>query len=140
MLAMRFQRPLVSRQGAPRLLRQVPALCLTLLAGGCGGFNPASLWPFGSGPQGRDPGPPPNATAYRCDDNRSFYLRMLEGGAAWVILPEREFRLDKSAGAPGRFGNGVAVLEVNGDMATLNDGPGQAYTSCRMPKAEAVKG
>ena len=140
MLSARVHSPLALLQRPPRALRYLPALCLTLLASGCGGLNPASLWPFGSGPQGRDPGPPPNATAYRCDGNRSFYLRMLEGGAAWVILPEREFRLDKSAGAPARFGNGVAVLEVNGDMATLNDGPGQAYTGCRMPTAEAAKG
>lgn len=115
-------------------------ICLTILASGCGGFNPGSLWPFGDGVQGREPGPPRNATAYRCDGNRAFYLRMLDSGAAWVILPEREFRLDKTAGAAGRFGNGVATLEVNGELATLNDGPGQAYTGCRMPKAEAAKG
>ena len=121
---------------AARSLRHVPVICLTILAGGCGGFNPSSLWPFGEGLQGREPGPPPNALAYRCDGNRSFYLRMLDGGAAWVILPEREFRLDKVAGAAGRFGNGVATLEVNGDIATLNAGPGQAYTACRVPKAE----
>ena len=120
---------------AARSLRHVPVICLTILAGGCGGFNPSSLWPFGEGLQGREPGPPPNALAYRCDGNRSFYLRMLDGGAAWVILPEREFRLDKAVGAAGRFGNGVATLEVNGDIATLNDGPGQAYTACRVPKA-----
>ena len=121
---------------AGRAACQVPTLCLTILIGGCGGFNPASLWPFGDGVQGREPGPPPNALAYRCDANRSFYLRMLDGGAAWVILPEREFRLDKAAGAAGRYGNGVATLEVNGDIATLNDGPGQAFTACRGPKAE----
>lgn len=126
------------RPGAGRALRHLPAICLTILASACGGFNPASLWPFGDGAQGREQGPPPNATAYRCDGNRSFYLRMLEGGAAWVILPEREFRLDKTAGADGRFGNGVATLEIKGETALLNDGPGQAYTGCRVPKADAA--
>ena len=125
---------------APRLLRHIPALCLTILASGCGGFNPVSLWPFGEGSQGREPGPPPNAVVYRCDANRSFYLRMLDNGAAWVILPEREFRLDKTAGAEGRFGNGVAVLEIKAEVATLSDGPAQSYTGCRSPKAEAAKG
>ena len=122
---------------AGRRRRGNALLCLSILVGGCSGFNPASLWPFGSdGSQGREPGPPPNATAYRCDGNRAFYLRMLENGAAWVILPEREFRLDKTAGAEGRFGNGVAVLDIKGETAVLNDGPGQAYTGCRVPKAE----
>lgn len=113
-----------------------------MLLAGCGSI---SLWPFGSsGPQGRDPGPPPNSTTYQCEGKRSFYLRILEGGAAWVILPEREFRLDKvsgaaegpAAGAAGRYGNGVAVLEIKGDEATLTDGPGQAYNGCRVPKAD----
>lgn len=124
---------------AGRAWRHWPLICLTILAGGCGGFNPASLWPFGAGVQGREPGPPPNATAYRCDGNRWFYLRMLDNGAAWVILPEREFRLDKTVGATGRFGNGVATLDINGEVATLNDGPGQSYTACRVPGKEAAK-
>ena len=118
-----------------RHLSAVALLFVPLLLGGCGGF---SLWPFGSdGPKGREPGPPPNATAYVCDAKRSFYVRMLDGGAAWVILPEREFRLDKAtgAGAEGRFGNGTAVLEIKGEEASLTDGQGPAYSGCRLPKS-----
>ena len=88
---------------AASVLRVGALLSLSILVGGCSGFNPSSLWPFGSeGSQGREPGPPPNATAYQCEGNRSFYLRMLPGGAAWVILPEREFRLDKATGGEGK--------------------------------------
>ena len=123
------------------LKRQLAALCLTMLLGACSGISVSSLWPFGSDSlQGREPGPPPNAVAYRCDGNRSFYLRMLESGAAWVILPDREFRLDRNAGTPGRFGNGVAVLDLKDDAATLSEGAGQNFTGCRVPKPEAAKG
>ena len=115
-------------------------LCVPVLLAGCGGF---SLWPFGSdGPQGRKPGPPPNVTTYVCDGKRALHVRMLEGGAAWVILPEREFRLDKAAGAAaeGRFSNGTAVLELKGDEASLTDPPGPAYSACRVPKPAAGAG
>lgn len=103
----------------------------------------SGLWPFGDGVQGREPAPPANATPYRCDGNRGFFVRTLPSGAVWVILPEREFRLDKGVGdgaAGGRYTNGIAVLEIKGDEALLNDGPGQAYIGCREPKAAPAKG
>ena len=66
---------------------------------------------------------PANATEYRCDAGRSFFLRRADGGAsAWIILPEREFRLDKAQGAGERYTNRVATLELKGDEATLVDG------------------
>lgn len=127
--------PLASFCSVPAPARRSGLLLAALFLGGCGGVN-ISLWPFGGdGPQGRERGPPPNATAYSCDGNRSFHLRLLDGGAAWVILPEREFRLDKTAGTEGRYGNGVAVLEIKPEEATLSDGPGQAYAGCRVSKA-----
>ena len=118
-----------------RCFLRAALLCVPVLLAGCGGF---SLWPFGTdGQQGREPGPPPNAITYACDAKRTFYVRMLEGGAAWVILPEREFRLDKAAGAAaeGRFTNGNAVLEIKGEEASLTDAPGPAYSGCRVPKS-----
>lgn len=121
--------------GSRQAARQAAALLLPILLAGCGGFN---LWPFADGPQGRDPAPPPNATAYRCDGGKQFYVRMLAGGAAWVILPEREFRLDKTAGAEGRYSSGAARLEIKADEASLSDGSAQGYTGCRVPAAGAL--
>jgi membrane-bound inhibitor of C-type lysozyme len=84
---------------------------------------------------------PVNATEYRCDAGKGFYLRMLDDGAsAWVILPEREFRLDKAdkaAGASGsRYASRVATLELNGNEARLTDEPDIAYTGCKVPGTE----
>lgn len=78
---------------------------------------------------------PPNSVEYRCDAGKSFYLRMADG-AAWVIFPEREFRLDKASGASsGRYENRVARLDLNGEQATLADGP-DAYTNCKVTRDE----
>jgi membrane-bound inhibitor of C-type lysozyme len=64
---------------------------------------------------------PANATEYRCDAGRSFFLRRADA-SAWIILPEREFRLDKAQGAGERYASRVATLELKGDEATLVDG------------------
>jgi membrane-bound inhibitor of C-type lysozyme len=82
---------------------------------------------------------PVNSTAYQCAGGKRLYVRYLENGAAaWVILPEREFRLDKVAGEGGtRYGGGKAVLAVNGDEVTLSDGPTVSYAACKVPVAAA---
>jgi membrane-bound inhibitor of C-type lysozyme len=82
---------------------------------------------------------PVNSTAYHCAGGKRLYVRYLENGAAaWVILPEREFRLDKVAGEGAtRYGGGKAVLAVNGDEVTLSDGPTVSYAACKVPVAAA---
>ena len=101
-----------------------------MLLAGCGSL---SVWPFGA-EEGRAV-VPANATHYVCDANRGFYLRFLASGEAWVILPEREFRLDRVAAAPGRrYSNGAATLDLGADAAaeaSLNDGPVIAYSGCK---------
>lgn len=103
---------------------------VALVLAGCGSTR---LWPFGD-TEGR-PGAPENAVRYQCNGAKSFYLRTLAGGDAWVILPEREFRLPKVAESSGRrFTNGVAVLDLGADAAaaaTLNDGPAIAFAGCK---------
>jgi membrane-bound inhibitor of C-type lysozyme len=108
-----------------------PVLALSaalLLLAGCSG----SL--FG-GPKPAETRKPENSTEYQCAGGKHFFVRMLDkGNAAWLIYPEREVNLDKMTGGTGtRYSNGVAVLEINGAEATLNDGPGIAYTGCKVP-------
>jgi membrane-bound inhibitor of C-type lysozyme len=103
---------------------------IPLLISGCGSMN---IWPFGeSKPPGVSRGPE-NATEYRCDAGKSFHVRYLEGGkSAWVILPDRQVRLDKvSAESGDRYTNGIAVLRVDASEAALNDGPNIAFTRCK---------
>jgi membrane-bound inhibitor of C-type lysozyme len=103
--------------------------CLGLLMTGCGSVN---LWPFGSDTAPERSRAPANATEYQCDAGKRFYVRYLDGGAAWVILPEREIRLDKVAAASGtRYSNGSATLEVNGNEAALTDAPAISFTGCK---------
>lgn len=106
------------------------AVGFALLVAGCSSID---WWPFGSEAAPERSRAPLNATEYRCDAGKRFYARYLDsGGAAWVILPEREFRLDKVAAASGtRYSNGRATLEVNGNEAALADPPAISFTGCK---------
>jgi len=119
----------------------MPAFALlAVLLSGCGGsgMSVGNLWPFGGQGAGELSRIPVNSTAYRCDGGKRFYLRSLDNGtAAWVILPEREFRLDKLPGEQGgRYGSGKAVLNVTESEVTLTDGVTLNFTGCRIPSAE----
>lgn len=110
---------------------------LALATAGCSSIN---LWPFGGDKeQVVSNSEPANATAYHCDGNKKIYVRsMNEGKAVWLILPDRQVRLDSTG--PGKFSNGVSVLTVDGANASLTDGPSISYTNCSTSPKAAAKG
>ena len=105
---------------------------VSLLAG-CSDMNVKQLWPFGTKTAQERSRTPANATEYQCAAGKRFYVRTLEGGGAvWLILPEREVRLEKLGSDTGtRYSNGIAVLELNGSDATLKDGAAVSFTGCK---------
>ena len=111
-------------------MRPLLALPLLVLAG-CGGIN---LWPFGSGGGTELSRKPANATEYRCDGGKGFFVRNLEDGALWLIAPDREIRLAR-IGQGTSYGVGRILLEISGQNATLFDPPA-SFTGCK--RADAV--
>jgi len=115
----------------------LPAIaCLCLLLAGCGSVSVDNLWPFGVKEQD-GARVPADATEYQCAGGKGFYLRYLDNrGAAWIIFPDREFRLDKVGSSGTRFSNGMASLDIRGDEATLTDGSAISLTGCKIPAAK----
>jgi membrane-bound inhibitor of C-type lysozyme len=76
---------------------------------------------------------PVGATAYQCEGGKRLFVRYLDNGAAaWVILPEREFRLNKAASGSGnRYSNGSATLDLKDNVATLSDGDAVTHADCK---------
>ncbi len=103
-----------------RFARTSLAAALGLSLAACGSFN-VNLWPFGGEKHQDRSKAPANATAYQCAGGKNFYVRNLEDGAVWLMLPDREVRLSKTGEA--RFANGAAVLDLSAGAATLADGP-----------------
>lgn len=110
------------------------ALAAALLLTGCGDINVRKYLPFGGDSTIQErPRTPANSAEYQCAGNKRFFLRTLEGGAAvWLILPERELRLDRlGAGEGTRYSKGNTVLDLGGAEATLSDGASVSYTGCK---------
>ncbi len=109
-------------------------IALLLFLSGCGNLN---VWPFGANAATERSGRPVNATEYACKGGKAFYVRRLENGAAvWLIYPGREVRLDKVAAAAAtsgtRYSNGIAILDINGNQAALEDGPSTLLPECKV--------
>jgi len=115
------------------------ALCaaLALALGGCGDLSFGLLGRDGEIPeQNRKPA---NATEYDCDGGKVFYVRQLEGGAVWLIAPDREIRLERQAGADSnRYAVARTLLELDGDTAQLSDPP-SSFTGCKRAGAAGGK-
>ena len=93
--------------------------------------------PFGSG--ANNPSKlPANTTAYLCEGNKQFYVRLQNNGNdAWLIYPDHEVNLNKSMDNPNRFTSGAITLVINGAETTLNDGERIAYQQCKpKPKVQ----
>ncbi len=113
-----------------RISRIAALACATLMLSACSSVN---LWPFGGGKEQDLSRPPPGATAYQCEGGKRLYVRYLDNGAAaWVILPEREFRLNKASSDGGsRYSNGNATLDIKDGGATLSDGAAVTHAGCK---------
>ena len=75
------------------------------------------------------------AVAMSCDAGKTLLVRMEPGGkSAWIIMPDREFRLDLVPGDT-RYSNGKTTLIVKGDQMSLEEGGTSSLANCRKPKA-----
>lgn len=114
------------------IARAAGAACVTVLLAACGSVN-LDLLSFRGSREQDTSRPPAGATAYQCDAGRRLYVRYLDNGAAaWVILPGREFRLNKTASAAGtRYSNGGDTLDIGDTATTLSDGAIVTHAGCK---------
>ena len=115
-----------------RIKHSAALACATLLLAACSSVSLDAL-PFGGVKEQDTSRAPAGATAYQCEGGKRLYVRYLDNGsAAWVILPEREFRLNKTDSAAGtRYSNGSATLEVDAGAAKLADGSSVTHAGCK---------
>jgi membrane-bound inhibitor of C-type lysozyme len=103
-----------------------------LLLAACSSISLDAL-SFGGAKEQDTTRPPAGATAYQCEGGARLFVRYLDNGAAaWVILPGREFRLDKAVSASGAsYTNGSDALDTKGNEATLREGSAVTRAGCK---------
>jgi len=77
---------------------------------------------------------PEDTTEFQCANNEIFYLRYLEeNNAVWVILKDREFRLDKNDGGNDTYTytNSTISLDINEDSAVIEIDSPTLYEECQ---------
>ena len=75
---------------------------------------------------------PEDTTKFQCANNESFYLRYLEeNNAVWVILKDREFRLDKNDGANNTYANSSISLDIKEGSAVIEIDSSTVYKECQ---------
>ena len=109
---------------------------VALLLSACGDMNVKKYIPFTGNSGEERPRTPANATEYHCAGGKSIYVRTLDAGAAvWLILRERELRLDR-IGTSNRYSTGNTVLTLDGGNASVADGGPPTYSDCKTAVAE----
>lgn len=106
--------------------------CATLLLAACSSVS-LDVLSFGGAKEQDTSRAPAGATAYQCEDGKNLFVRFLDNGAAaWVILPEREFRLSKAGASAGtRYTNGNSTLDILEGGVTLSDAAGLIRAGCK---------
>jgi membrane-bound inhibitor of C-type lysozyme len=79
---------------------------------------------------------PPGATVYACATGGRLYVRFeSDGKSAWVIQPDREFRLDRVASASGQqYANATTTLALKEEEALLQESGKILFSGCKREK------
>ena len=119
-----------------RLQTGIAGAAVALLLSACGDMNLKKYNPFAGDPVQERSRTPANATEYQCAAGKRIYVRTLDAGqAVWLILAERELRLDR-LGSSQRYSKGNTVLELDGNNATVSEGAAATYSACKTGNAE----
>jgi membrane-bound inhibitor of C-type lysozyme len=106
-----------------------------VMLAGCsgGGWVPWSR----SSPDVAGPYTPPGAKGYACEGGKRLLVRVeADAKAAWVIYPDREFRLNRAASASGeQFSNARTILTITDGEAVLEEGGAVQFAKCKLERA-----
>ncbi len=76
-----------------------------------------------------------NAIKFNCAEDKNFHLKFLEDkNAVWIILENREFRLNKDANNDNAYSNGKSLLKINSDNTTIESNKKIVYDQCKEEK------
>ena len=74
---------------------------------------------------------PEDSIKYDCDKKKTFFLLYLkEKKSVWVILPNREFRLNQIDETPDIYTNNITTLEISPGQTQIENEKEILYSQC----------
>ena len=65
---------------------------------------------------------PEDSVEYNCDKKKTFFLSYInKKKSVWLILPDREFRLNQIDGSENIYTNNITTLEISPGYAQIKD-------------------
>ena len=117
------------------MVKTTSSVCIVAVLAGCsgGGWVP---W-LRSSAEVAGPYTPPGATGYACEGGKRLLVRVeADAKSAWVIYPDREFRLNRTASASGeQFSNARTSLTIKDGEAVLEEGVAVQFAKCKLERA-----
>lgn len=83
---------------------------------------------------------PEDSIEYNCEKKKSFFLFYLnDKQSVWVILPDREFKLNKIDESNQIYSNNITTLEISSEQAQIKLGEDIIYGQCIEKKDSAKR-
>ena len=74
---------------------------------------------------------PEDSIEYNCDKKKLFFLFYLnEGKSVWLILPDREFKLDQVNESQSIYTNDITTLEISSENTQIKNEKEILYDQC----------
>ena len=80
---------------------------------------------------------PEDSIEYNCDKKKTFFLSYLnEGKSVWVVLPDREFKLDQIDESQNIYSNDITTIEMSSEIIQVINNNEILYDQCVIKKSE----
>jgi hypothetical protein len=80
---------------------------------------------------------PEDSIEYNCDKKKTFFLSYLnEGKSVWIVLPDREFKLDQIDESQNIYSNDITTIEMSSEIIQVINNNEILYDQCVIKKSE----
>ena len=80
---------------------------------------------------------PEDSIEYNCDKKKTFFLSYLnEGKSVWIVLPDREFKLDQIDESLNIYSNDITTIEMSSEIIQVINTNEILYDQCVIKKSE----
>ncbi len=80
---------------------------------------------------------PEDSIEYNCDKKQTFFLLYLnEGKSVWIVLPDREFKLDQIDESQNIYSNDITTIEMSSEIIQVRNNNEILYDQCVIKGSE----